>query len=157
MAGRHTPKAITSAEIAMHFNLLIPDKAKTSVVVCVKSMQAAGDAAMFDHFRKQGNIEFFGVHDQVVSVDAITSTDMDMLAKILYDTYRNEWAPDDPPWERISYAAKEPNREAADHMDVKKGMLERLTGTVCAFRQKFTIEDTIGSHAFAPLEALACV
>jgi hypothetical protein len=28
---------------------------------------------------------------------------------------------------------------------------------VHVFRQKFTLEDAIGSHAFAPLEDLACV
>ena len=30
-------------------------------------------------------------------------------------------------------------------------------GTVRVFRQKFTLEDAIELHAFAPLEALACV
>jgi hypothetical protein len=33
-----------------------------------------------------------------------------------------------------------------------------LAGAVRVFGQKFTLEDAIGSHAFAPpLEALACV
>jgi hypothetical protein len=31
------------------------------------------------------------------------------------------------------------------------------TGYGARFRQKFTLEDTIEIHAFAPLEALACV
>ena len=105
----------------MHFNLLVPDKERTNVVVCVKSLQDGADVSVFNHFRKQSNIAFFGVHDHVVSADAIFSSDMDLLAKIIYDTYRNEWAQDAPVWEKISYADKEPNRESADHMDVKKG------------------------------------
>jgi hypothetical protein len=32
-------------------------------------------------------------------------------------------------------------------------MPDYFTGPVRVFRQKFTLEDTIGSHAFAPLEA----
>lgn len=121
-------QAIASTEVAMHFNLLVHDKEKTNVVVCVKSVQDGADVSVFDHFKKQPNIAFFGVHDHVVSADAIFSSDMDMLAKIIYDTYRNEWAQDAPVWEKISYAEKEPNRESADHMDVKKGMIEKLTG-----------------------------
>ena len=30
-------------------------------------------------------------------------------------------------------------------------------GTVRVFRQEFTLEDAIGSHAVAPLEALPCM
>jgi len=42
-------------------------------------------------------------------------------------------------------------------MDLSHNALESIPSTVRVFRQKFTFEDAIELHAFAPLEALACV
>jgi hypothetical protein len=36
------------------------------------------------------------------------------------------------------------------------GYPTHYNGTVRVFRQKYTLEDAIGLHAFAPLEALTC-